>query len=231
MSVLRITAHLRTPIASRQPVQLDAILLHAHPDLEGKAASRSTPPEALSEPSISVHRIRFAGTRVFLCSGWRLPPEAKRGVEHIVKRKAPEDLDVLERSWNPALGPGKNRCVPVPLTLTPSVSWLAVGKRQGVKRLLRYARHVGGLRAHGYGIVSRWEIEDLRDEDPLAALLTVDGHAARHLPASWVVGSPPSDSGAWLPPYWHPSRIGRRIPAGVRCELKPEIISKVRACR
>ena len=231
MSLLRVTAHLDGPIATRQPVQLDAVLMQAHPYLSGKAVTRATPEADLEEPSISVHRLYHGGTRVFLCSGWHFPATARRGVEHIVKRKDGLDLDDLEHPWNPALGPGKNRCVPMPLLLTPTVWWFAIGRREGVKKLLRRVHQLGGLRAHGYGRVRSWEIDAIADATLDSVLVTADGKAARHLPAAWAIDPPATDAGSWLPPYWHPCRIGHRVPEGNRCNLAPAVLGRVAECR
>lgn len=229
MTVLRVTARMSMPIATRHAVQLDAVLVQAHPDIG--VASKATPESELVDPGIGVHRLRHGGESVYLCSQWVLPAEARRDVGHIVKRKTPRDLDQLEGSWNPGLGPGKNRCVPMPLVVTPHVTWLVVGRRQAVKKLLRYVRRLGGLRAHGYGDIQEWEVVALDGVLPERVLMTADGRAARHLPASWVAGDPPTDSGAWRPPYWHPYRIGDRVPAGTECELIPAVRGLVAACR
>jgi len=231
VTLLRVTAHLSTPIAARQPVQLDAILIQAHPDVGGNQISRATPESEIIEPGIGVHRLRVFGEHVFLASEWIVPEKAQRGLEHIVKRKDSQDLDALASNWQGNLGPGKNRCVPMPLIQTDAVAWIVVGQGHGIRSLLHHIHHVGGVRGQGYGVVREWVVEPLRDVPVERVLITADGRAARHLPAVWVEPGPPLDAGAWLPPYWHPARIKDRIRAGTPCVLRPQVLEAVRQCR
>jgi hypothetical protein len=230
MGIMLVTARLAAPIAARQPVQLDALVLAAHPDCAASPISRATPASEIIEPGISIHRLHALGEHCYLTTEWILPPTARRSVEHVVKRKDGEDLDALTRPWNPGLGPGKNRCIPMPLVLTDRVSWIAVGQGHGLRCLLRRIHHVGSLRGQGYGIVQGWTVEPL-DVDPVRVLVTADGHAARHLPAVWAESGTVLDAGAWLPPYWHPCRLGQRVRAGTPVVLRREVIEAVARCR
>lgn len=229
MSVLRITAHLLSPVASSKPIHLDSILLQAHPDVHGVFLSKTDPlPTA---PSLPIAPLEIHGATTYLCSAGRFPDVARVGMERLVKRKDPEDFAWRERNWNPGSGPEKAYCLPVPTTETPAVEWLAVGRRRGVKKLLAKVQSVGGMRRHGYGRIKRWEITVEDYVDPVRCLVTPEGTAARHLPVAWCREFSLHDHGSFRPPYWHPDTCGERVYCGSRCTLRESVLERVTSCR
>jgi hypothetical protein len=230
VSVLLVTARLSAPVATSQAIHLDSVLLQAHPDVHGAPLSRGDPETAIVVPPLPIARIDALGAWTFVCSAHALPEEARRGREHLVKRKDAEDVEHRARRWTPRSGHERIYHLPVPTLLTPRLSWVCVGDRRGVMELLRRVRSVGAMRRHGFGAVVEWVVERV-DEAPARAIVDAGGRAARHLPAEWTTMADAIDVGPSAPPYWHPARARARVPAGSRCTLRPEVDEVLARCR
>lgn len=228
--MLRVTCWLSTQIAAREQVHLDSVLMAKHPDC-GSHMQRTTPIEQVRNPRIPLASLPYSGHfRVPMCSAWQMGPDARAGLERVVKRKDPTDVEDRARPWSPSSGPEKNYMLALPTVLAPSVSWLACGDRRGVMELLRYVQQIGAVRRHGYGQVLDWVVERV-EIDPAEVLQAPDGTARRFLPAEWCETAEAYEMGPVAPPYWHPSMRTRRVRPGVRCTLKPAVMEMVRACR
>jgi hypothetical protein len=224
MSLLRVTAHMSAPIVSSEEIHLDALLIAARPG-PGPCPTRSTPVAEITYPPLPIPRVAYGGQWVYACSTWSLPPDAQGGLEHLTKRRDPGDVHELSRPYTPGSGKGRDYMLPVPVVEAPSVSWLCVGDRQGLRRLLRYVRAVGSMRRHGYGVVDRWEVTR-EDEGQCGDVLVRGAFARRWLPAAWCPGSP-SEAGPVVPPYWHPGLSCERVRPGVRAALAPGVVAAV----
>lgn len=230
MTVLRVTCWLGSQVASREQVHLDGVLMAVHPDC-GVHLTRQTPIAQVRNPLLPIASLPYDGPmRVPLCSAWQLGPDVRAGLERIVKRKDPTDIEHRARPWTPSSGPEKNCMLPVPTALAPSVSWTCVGNRRGVLELLRYVRQIGAIRRHGYGIVQGWDVEAV-DESPLSAVVDGEGRARRFLPLSWCDDAESSEIGPVAPPYWHPGMQVPRVRPGARITLRPEIVARIMQCR
>lgn len=230
MTVLRVTAHMLAPIASVEEVHLDSLLTAAHPDVRGRHVTRAHDAGELHHPRLPVVRLTVGGVWVLLSSTWQIPEGARFGRESFTKRRDKVDVHYLAQPFTPSSGPGKNYQLPVMTVETPSVSWLVVGDRRGVRELLRYVQHVGAIRRQGYGRVREWEVERA-DVDPLRVLVDEQGRAARFLPQAWTSYADALDRGAVVPPYWHPGLAVPRVRPGVRVELLDEVREAVARCR
>lgn len=224
MSVLLVTAHMLTPIASVEPIHLDALLVAAS---TGRHLSRRD--ELPDLPALPLVHLDMHGERVYLCSSWQFPDGAAMGRDHITKRRDGEDVDWLAQPFTPSAGPGKNYQLPVLTVEAATVAWLCVGTRRGVKGLLRYVTAVGPKRRMGYGAVQRWTIEEARERRPIDTLM--DDEAARFLPRSWLLDAEMVERGPVCPPYWHPARVTQRVRPGWRCRLRPDVLAAVEGTR
>lgn len=222
--LVRVTAWLSSPVASRDEVHLDSVLESVHPDVRGRKITRSC--RDLVTPRMPVVLLTHAGASAYMCSSWILPDAAHGGREHLVRRKDAVDVDGRSAAWTPGSGPERQYMLPVVTTETPTASWLLVGQRRGVLQLLRRVRQIGTHRRHGYGMVIRWEAERV-EGDPVETLAAA-GRARRHLPAAWVSWSDHRDEGAVRPPYWHPGRHAERVRAGARVQLAEGLIAQAR---
>lgn len=222
MSLLRVTAHMSAPIAADEEIHLDTLLISARPG-PGPAPSRSTPVREITYPPIPLARVSAGGNTVYACSTWSLASGARGGLEHLTKRRDGSDTGHLAKAYTPGSGKGRDYMLPVPTVEASSVSWLVVGRRAGVRQLLRYVRQIGAKRRHGFGVVDRWEVSMPIEGDPLSVLVS-GGRAARFLPASWSPSSP-SERGPVHPPYWHPGLAVDRVRPGVLAALTPQALA------
>lgn len=86
---------------------------------------------------------------------------------------------------------------PVPVILTPEITWYAVGDADELRRMLSKVSWIGKNRSQGFGIVDEWFVEpwpeDWSERRP-------DGRVMRDLPV------PESEAEGYQgirPPYWH----------------------------
>lgn len=229
MSLLRVTALMAAPIASWEPLHLDGLLVACHPDTPTPTPTRSTPVAELGYPPLPLVTLRAHGARLYASSAWQFPPGMRPGREMFTKRRDAEDVESYAIPFTPSSGPGKNYQIPIPTYETPTVSWLVLGARRGILKLLRRARSVGAYRRQGYGQVRDWHAEEI-DGDPLRVLVE-GGAAARFLPRAWTRTAATTDVGACLPPYWHPGLGVERVRPGWACELTDEARRSVEGVR
>lgn len=227
--IVRVTAHMSAPIVAHDVIHLDALLCFAHPSCRGRKITRGTRGDQIHMPELPLARIRHGGQWVYACTVERYPDTARRNREHFTKRKDEGDVAARGTTWTPSAGPERNYHLPVVTIETPECHWLAIGDRNGIRKLLRYVDHVGSHRRQGYGMVSRWEVERIVADQALV-LAGADGLAARHMPRAWTNHTETSDSGRWLPPYWHPQG-GERVRARALCDVRPEVIAVARRLR
>lgn len=230
MALLLVTARLQAPVAAWTPLHLDGLLC-AGAFGARRHLRRTDPEDAIEIPPIPIPRLDAFGTWCYLTSAWIWPEQTRRGREAFVRRKDSEDIMYRDSPWTPNAGPEKAYYMPVPTIEAPTVSWLVIGDRKGVRDALRSIRQVGILRRQGYGIVSAWSVEDAPSgTEYVHVLVGPDGRAARHLPATWTIGE--SEFGSYQPPYWHPARQRAiRVALGTPCVLRPEIVTALAGYR
>lgn len=229
MSVLRVIARLATPPVLRDAMHLDALLAAARVerDTEVMRIHRATSPEHLIHPALPVLTIEALGATCAIVSAEIVGDDARRGLDHLVRRKDSEDIDRRAGTWQARSGAERAYCLPLPLIETASLEWLAVGDRREVLRMLqRKIPAVGIVRRHGHGRVLEWTVERV-DLPPERVLVDEDGRALRHLPRAWCAEAEAEDVGAWRAPYWHPTMCGPRVPRGTRCVLAPEVLRRL----
>lgn len=129
------------------------------------------------------------------------------------------DHEILER-LTPALplhvdddrGRWRRYAMPQLVTMTPALTWRAVGDVDAVRALLEPVRAIGKSRARGEGTVLRWEVTPQPSWDPWeAGHLHPDGSLGRPTPAACLTDRTAIRDGglSWTglrPPYRHPSR-------------------------
>ena len=229
MSVLRVRAHLSSPVASADPVHLDGIALWAHPDCNSHPISRSSPLSDVRYPPISIHRLRVGDLGVYLSSAWILP-DGCGGRERFVRRRDDVDAENFSAPYRVSAGPQKRYCLPIYTCEVEAVEWIVVGNRRGLLELLRYVHAIGTHRREGYGVVRRWEAERVEDGRPRDALIDATGRARRFLPSAWTAGGTRDDAGAVVPPYWHPGLRMDRVRPGSACALLPAVEEELSRC-
>lgn len=89
-----------------------------------------------------------------------------------------------------------------------AIAWYARGDVPLLKDWLSHIGHIGGKTAAGYGIVDRWEVEEL-GASMFDAWYLQDGVLMRPVPIAVFNEAPKGAKpyfGAIKPPYWHPMR-------------------------
>ena len=187
MSLIRVTALLGTPVAMREELHLDGIALAMRFGADAGMLNRASGDEIIQYPPIPLYAPHLTPHHVYCCSAAQWSDDAVLGQEQFTKRRDGEDLSRYVSKWQPKGGADKNRMVPVQVVRASSMSWLAVGSRRGLKKLIgSHVRQLGALRGHGYGVVREWHFERIENGDPVAAIH--DGERAlRHLPVEWCV--------------------------------------------
>ncbi len=156
------------------------------------------------------------------CAGGQLEEDREVGDFEVRTWYSFPDHDMLER-LTPALpqhvdderGRWRRYAMPQLVTMTPALTWRAVGDVDAVGALLEPVRAIGKSRARGEGTVLRWDVTPQPGWDHWeAGHLHPDGSLGRPTPAACLTGrAAPRDAGlAWTglrPPYLHPSRRRR----------------------
>lgn len=231
MRLLRVTAHLRTPVVGDHDIHLDGVLERAYAHRFGveDAPHRLRDPEHLPSLPIHVQRVMVRGARVTLASAWNLPMAARAAAIHLTSRPDAEDIHRKARAFTPGAGPGRSRLVRREGVAVNRIEWTCWGQRREVLHLLRLVGQLGSVRRGGHGEVMGWEVDAIDGDVVDRVLVDPGGVALRALPGSWLV-EPPESIGAWRSPYWHPAlQVPCALPGDV-VELRPDVIAEVRRC-
>lgn len=229
LRIVEVVATLAAPVVLTDEMHLDGLLASAHPLCRGAPIGRDTPLSRIVDPPIPVMNLSDGGVSVRLCTVADAAPSARLTTSQVVKRRDAEDIASLARPVHLGLGPGKNRLGRLPVVVTPTLTWRAVGERRGIVRLLNRITCLGTWRSAGYGQVCRWDVTVHPTDTPEQVLVSRDGRAQRTIPTSWTEWAETTVTGAIQAPYWHPARlVASCVPVGARCVLRPTIIEAVR---
>lgn len=225
MTHLKVTAHLAAPIAGEAPM-LDAIVEYEMARIAGKLHSigRNDPCPPAGEIHLPMLRGHIGGVQqIPRCSSPIMVSENVRH-EHVAKRIGVEHADLLRENQRLVVAVGnswtKSYRLPLITTTTPRVVWFIGGndsdrgeKRSSRKTLLsvlRRVRSIGKKRSIGYGVVTKWEVDEVEHDYSWFArgaggtVLMRPLPLCDELPGDLVGHS--RDFGACIPPYWHPDR-------------------------
>jgi hypothetical protein len=220
---LQVEARLFSAIAlpTGRDIHLDALLawvwvLRHHPERMA-CISRVSRRSEILDIHLPVPRVPIGAHRVPLCSATIYPDTARLTSITWTRRKDGHDIEHRARpiaSTSPER-PQLNRGDAIE---TPSVAWLAWGRRRDVLQALKLVHHIGGLRAHGYGLVAGWSVDAI-ECDP-AAVWIAGCRSQRNLPVEAVrVDAAHVEPLAVEPPYWTNCMWTRGVRPGVLVEL------------
>jgi CRISPR type IV-associated protein Csf3 len=210
--LVRVTAHLRGGAAldPRWPLPLDGLLA---------SAARRRRLGTLHGGARDLHVEDLPLGRYTRCRRWfwlascAAPDQAAEEELHYWHRRVPHAA--AEKVTGSLLPPqiyeghGRYRAYRMPLviTVTTSLTWLAAGDPDAIADLLDDVWCVGKKRSQGEGAVTGWEAEDAGDPD-VTAVLWRDGRIGRPVPARAAaeLGVPGAETvrGCYRPPYWRP---------------------------
>lgn len=209
---LLVTAYLANGLVGDAP-HLDGLLecIRARPEGMSHNTRRNGPCPPVGAIPIPLMRRSIAGHTVGCCSSPILSPLKWEGIEKFSKQFATDQAELLsprERtSINAGVGVLKSYRLPLRVRMVDRICWFAVADRQELLHTLRRAvTSIGHKRAHGFGIVTKWEAEHVDEDWSWFA----DGVLMRPLPIAAVpedTRGAVRDFGPCQPPYWHHSRF------------------------
>lgn len=225
MPVVRARAYISSPVALREPLHMDAILVAVARGETKEPINRASHHDAIARPPIPIASLTYAGHEIYMCTAAEVAPEARRSREHLTRRRDGIDLDHLVGRVDTRSGPGRDVMMPYAVWLTPYLEWICVGSRQGIRSMIRSrVTHVGIFRRHGMGEVARWDFTVADGENPVDVLAR-DSRARRNLPAEWCREADVFESVPVRAPYWHPSTRALGVMAGRSAKPADEVVA------
>lgn len=113
--------------------------------------------------------------------------------------------------YHPRSSAYRDVMMPAPVTLTPHLKWYGVGDIDAIYNLVKRIRSVGKRRAKGEGIVLKWEIEEIHNQDPWEIAHTgLEKQILRPIPIECADQLGLQYKLEWFcirPPSWNPNRI------------------------
>ena len=201
--MLKITAHLASPLIFQGHMTFDAIL--------GAVLFEGCGDVAAAHLAIPIHCV----DDLYHASSVVIEPQDHGSVSFAGSLRAQHDLhpDLLLKSRDGtkvhrAMGYKRRRDFGNVLSsyktvTTPTAHWYCTGDEDRIARLLPRLRFIGKKRAQGFGEVSGWEIEN----SELGGLIDAEGNPLRPIPVNRFNGR--SDlfavDAAWKPAYWQPA--------------------------
>lgn len=211
----KATAWLSSPLAGEPPA-FDAMLEWELANRLGlkhaKKLTRNVPLSQIERVPIPLSQRTLAGHDVYCCSNPILPEPFAEWSDRTSKRI---DTDLIALMLSPeerksllvASGPYKMRYVPTRVRLIDRVVWFFRGDRAEVNKLLKSIVAIGKHRNIGYGVMERWEFEEMPADYSITALCQGKPVLMKTVPMGQhlegVTGFTHSFGGAF-PPYWHP---------------------------
>jgi hypothetical protein len=149
---------------------------------------------------------------VYACSDPVIPPPDAEWVDRIAKRIDTNSIAQLlapeeRKTIGVTSGPYKSRYTPIRIRLINRVCWFFRGDKHDVRRILKSVFAIGKYRSIGYGIIDRWEFEDMGEND---YSIFVPGDSGKILMKTIPYGNLENVTGYKVsfgggkPPYWHP---------------------------
>jgi len=225
MSLVRVVAEMDGPIVADRDVHLDGLLVwSAAQDLDMEPPSRGQALSTFPTVPIPVRAVSHGEYDVFLCSAWSLSDDAEPWRHSWTRRRDAVDIESLTRVYTPGSGPGRDLLRTAGAVLVRYCTWhLDTDDLDDLRRLLLRITHLGGLRAHGLGLVRSWSVRE-SDGPPAWCLVDEYGCAARALPVSWLAdyeGAPVRL--AVQCPYWHHEAHAPAVAPGTPARLTDEV--------
>lgn len=230
MQPLRVTATLHAGIAHASPwtVSLDGLLAsqlwQAHKRLHPIAGMREldNPPDLelpLARCTLDSQWWHWAAT-----CGWPDTPQEAPEIHYwgtrLDHRHTEHTATALPQHLPDNKGRWKAYWMPVPITLTHTLAWHAVGDPDAIRDILAPITSIGKKRSQGEGRIRSWSITPAPDLDPhTASHLSPTGTLGRPCPEACLTQHPDVIDGGpgyatIRPPHMHPSRRTEvRLPA------------------
>lgn len=215
MANLKVTAHLLSGFAAFDDWSPDlaGILEWIILDAKGMASSNPTPADVeasrpIVDAEMPLEKLAIGGEWYWATSSPCYSYKAEYA-SNFRKRWAPgidtppPNWGKRKAKWSGSEGHEKSYDLPNYVRVTGSVTWYAVGERDGVESLLQGCTGIGKKRSHGHGQVSSWEVLEHGDD---WHLFGPQGELMRPVPLSEIPQDMPIDFAirgwGWRPPAW-----------------------------
>jgi len=206
---IRVVAEMSSRlVVTGSGIQLDALLMAAvarRDDLPPLTTAR----QAIEAPPIDIPIALSDCGRYYLCSSSMFAVserETRRTLRRFPLAEAIDFGGSSIRTIKTGSGPCKGFMIPSEAVHVRELTWVAVGDPEAIASLLSLVTRLGRRRAVGEGLVRRWRVERVRDEErwPGWPVLSPDGAPLRPLPLDVPGLSPdaPRRFGRTRPPYW-----------------------------
>jgi len=207
----KATAWLSSPLAG-EPPYLDAILEGEMSFRLGakheKKLTRDTLLSEIMRVPIPLAKRTIEGYDVYACSDPIIPDPAAEWVDYSGKRIDGDYIALLlapeeRKSIGVTSGAYKMRYAPIRVRLIDRICWFFRGDKYEIRRILKTVFAVGAYRKIGYGIVDKWEYEEVEDDYSIFAngilMKTIPTNERLQNMSGYKIGF-----GGIKPPYWHP---------------------------
>ena len=211
----KVSAYLRSPLAGDPPF-LDSILAYELALRLGykhaRKLTRDIPMSQIESVPIPITQKTLNGIDIFCCSDPIMSPVLSEWIDHLVKRF---DSDLVSLMLNPnqlkmlltSSGPYKSKFDPMRIRLIERVTWFVRGDRKEINKLAKKIIAIGKRRNIGYGIIDKWEYEEMENDFSIFAPQNGQKVLMKTIPIvsvpSGVKGYVRSYGGGVMP-YWHP---------------------------
>jgi hypothetical protein len=219
----KVIFHLRAPLALSHPwLAFDGIIAHLCL-LEALGDDFFITPKKLNLLSYLSLPLPLKRTEdVYHASVSIFPTEVSLKLTYLYKRFEPNFASSL-RKKKVDIGRGHFRDFKLsrPYIPVPEVTFYACGDVEYIGGLLEGLVGLGDDVRVGFGIISKYEVEELSEDYSLVK----DGQAMRPIPISMCEEFEAKVPLAYKPPYWDPQNVALCVPPGARCVLRKNSVS------
>lgn len=212
---LKVTVYLGSYLAQDAP-QLDSLIICTKMinTNQYKVINKALEPPEIDE-DIPIKWKTIDGKMIAMCSNPIIDKPKYIGVEYMTKKIDPQKYNYIKEEQHKKLliasGPYKMTRKPIKILDVEKIVWFAVGWEKELKEILNTIFSLGHLRNIGYGLIKKWEIEEIENDYTWFVENNNDKILMRTLPncdelPKNLTGYKKS-FGGYAPPYWHPDRM------------------------
>lgn len=213
----KIICELCSPLC-KEPPQLDSLLYSELIYKQGlckneEKLSKGDPIDKIKKIRIPLTSILFNNVPIYFCSDpiYKIEYEFRKDYTYHINPELSFLLSNQERrSILTASGIYKNRRLPIRLYIIDKIVWFCNGTKNSVLNILKNITSIGTLRKQGFGRISKWHVEDIKDDYSFFVKKENKRVLMKTLPKELLQEDMIGYSikyGSFSPPYWHPGRF------------------------
>lgn len=211
---LKITAVMGSPLAGEAPY-LDAlmtfIIAFKSNKFESRKWNKATPLSEFQRLPIPLTEYDINGMKVNSCSDPILSYNIAEWHDYLTRRFETDKLSIIidpSQRKNITIGGGYLKSIrkPIHLKNIDKIVWFARGNIGRCRITLKHINSIGYYRKIGYGIVSKWIVEEINSNNFIFSTMGNKKILMKTVPAGddlKNIDGYRMGFGACLPPYWH----------------------------